>query len=59
MKINVVDSYVFTDKIDINVQNTIVFIDSRLKMMRATFLAHSLMAALDGVSLFLLLLSLS
>ena len=24
MKINVVDSYVFTDKIDINVQNTIV-----------------------------------
>ena len=25
MKINVVDSYVFTDKIDINVQNTIVF----------------------------------
>ena len=52
MKINVVDSYVFTDKIDINVQNTIVFIDFRLKMMRATFLAHSLMADLDGVSLF-------
>ena len=28
------------------------FIDFRLKMMRATFLAHSLMADLDDVSLF-------
>ena len=37
MKINVVDSYVFTDKIDINVQNTMVFYRFSVKNVACDF----------------------